>query len=336
MDIIFIWLQFAVVTALIFFTSKFLARSVDVIAFKTGLGRAFLGVVLLASATSLPELGTGISSISIVGDPDLAAGDAFGSNLVNLLIIGLMDLWWRNGPILNAFGNSVVMVATLGILVIGAATIAITFHSSTGLFATWFLSPFSILMMATFVIGLYLIYKFEQTERTERKAEDTDYSNAKLPLEIGVYLLSATVIIASAVWLAFTGESIAEEMGWGTSFVGTQFLALSTSLPEMGASFAALRIRAPELAVSNVLGSNLFNMGFVLWADDLAYSGGTFWTAISEIHSMTAVLAIVMTAVVIIALVRRNRRRPTRFWTYEAVTLIALYALASVLIFYLS
>ena len=121
-----------------------------------------------------------------------------------------------------------------------------------------------------------------------------------------------------------------------TSFVGTQFLALSTSLPEMGASFAALRIRAPELAVSNVLGSNLFNMGFVLWADDLAYSGGTFWTAISEVHSMTAVLAIVMTAVVIIALVKRNRSRPSRFWTYEAVTIIALYALASVLIFYLS
>ena len=336
MDIIFIWLQFAVVTALIFFTSKFLARSVDVIAFKTGLGRAFLGVVLLASATSLPELGTGISSISIVGDPDLAAGDAFGSNLVNLLIIGLMDLWWRNGPILNAFGNSVVMVATLGILVIGAATIALTFHSSTGLFATWFLSPFSILMMATFVIGLYLIYKFEQTERTERKAEDADYSNAKLPVEIGVYLISAAVVIASAVWLAFTGERIADEMGWETSFVGTQFLALSTSLPEIGASFAALRIRAPELAISNVLGSNLFNMGFVLWADDLAYSGGTFWTAISEVHSMTAILAIVMTAVVIIALVKRNRSRPSRFWTYEAVTIIALYALASVLIFYLS
>ena len=100
-----------------------------------------MGVVLLASATSLPELGTGISSISIVGDPDLAAGDAFGSNLFNLLIIGLMDLWWRNGPVLNAFGTTAVMVATLGILVIGAATLAITFHSASGLFATWPYKP---------------------------------------------------------------------------------------------------------------------------------------------------------------------------------------------------
>ena len=161
------------------------------------------------------SLALGSVPISIVGDPDLAAGDAFGSNLVNLLIIGLMDLWWRNGPVLNAFGTAAVMVATLGILVIGAATIALTFHNSSGLFATWPLSPFSVLMMATFLIGLYLIYKFEQTERTERKEEDTDYSNAKLPVEIGVYLVSAAVVIAAAVWLAFTGERIAEEMGLG-------------------------------------------------------------------------------------------------------------------------
>ncbi|MCH9009407.1 MAG: sodium:calcium antiporter, partial [Chloroflexi bacterium] len=117
------------------------------------------------------------------------------------------------------------------------------------------------------------------------------------------------------------------------SFVGTQFLAFSTSLPELAASFAAIRINAPELAISNVLGSNLFNMGFILFMDDVALTGAPLWTAISGIHMLTAAIAILMTSVIVIALMNRPRNRPSRFWTVEAVILIGLYLLSSVLVF---
>ena len=71
-------------------------------------------------------------------------------------------------------------------------------------------------------------------------------------------------------------------MGWEASFVGTQFLAISTSLPEFAASYAAVRIGAPDLAIANLLGSNLFNMGFVLFIDDVAYVDGPLWTGIAQ------------------------------------------------------
>ena len=141
--------------------------------------------------------------------------------------------------------------------------------------------------------------------------------------------------MGTAVWLAHTGDQLAEEMGWEASFVGTQFLALSTSLPELAASFAAIRLNAPELAISNLLGSNLFNMGFVLFLDDVAYTDGALWATVSEVHVFTAIAAILMTTVVIISLVNRQQDRPARFWTVEAVLLIGLYIAASLLVFYI-
>ena len=147
------------------------------------------------------------------------------------------------------------------------------------------------------------------------------------------YLVSAAVIIGAAVWLARTGEAITHAMGWEASFVGTQFLALSTSLPELAASFAAIRINAPELALGNLLGSNLFNMGFVLAMDDLVLVGSPLWSAISPVHAVTAVFAILMTSVVVIALVVRREERRKSFLTMESGVHIALYVVASAMVF---
>ncbi len=113
MPIALLWLQLAGVTIIILTASHFLAKSADIISFKTGLGQSLIGVGLLATATSLPELGTGVSSVTFVGAPDLAAGDAFGSNLFNLLIIGLLDIFWRNGPILTAVSTTALLVGAL-------------------------------------------------------------------------------------------------------------------------------------------------------------------------------------------------------------------------------
>ena len=134
--------------------------------------------------------------------------------------------------------------------------------------------------------------------------------------------------------LAHTGEGLAEAMGWERSFVGTQFLALSTSLPELAASVAAIRIMAPELAITNLLGSNLFNMGFVLFLDDAAYIDGPIWTAVSPIHALTAAIAVLMTMVVLIPVVSKAKTSIGRVVTLESSLLISLYVIASLLVFY--
>ena len=141
MTVALLWLQLAGAAVVILGASSFLAKSADIIAFKTGLGRAFIGVVLLATATSLPELGTGLASVTYLGEPDLAAGDAFGSNLFNLLIIGLLDLFWRRGPILTSVSTSSVVVGTLGIVIIAVAGLTIAIHTTSMTISTWYISP---------------------------------------------------------------------------------------------------------------------------------------------------------------------------------------------------
>lgn len=336
-----LWIQLLLTAGLILFASNFLAKSADIIALRTGLGRSFVGVVLLATATSLPELGTGVSAITIVGEPDLAVGDAFGSNLFNLFIIGLLDLFWRNMgvPILNSVSLTSVLVGILGILVISVTVLAVYFHEQlpTGSITGWFVSPVTIILFAFFLFSMYMIYRFAQSD-SQKQGEDAEdakesYESENLFRAGVTYVIAAAVIICSAIWLAYTGEGIAHAMHWEASFVGTQFLAFSTSLPELAASLAALRINAPELAITNVLGSNLFNMGFILTIDDLALVGQPLWSSVSSIHVATALFAIFMTCVVLVGLIVRTRRRPTKLITYESAALIALYAAASLYVY---
>ena len=335
MPIALLWLQLAGATIIILTASHFLAKSADVISFKTGLGHSLIGVVLLATATSLPELGTGVSSVTLVDSPDLAAGSTFGSNLFNLMIIGLLDIFWRNGPILTTVGTSAILVSVLGIGVIVIAGSAIVIHSMTTTTSTWPISPVSVVLIIAFAGALFMIYRFERAQDDIEIEANVEYAEASGTAATMMYLMSAGVIVGSAIWLAQLGDSVAEEMGLEASFVGTQFLAVSSSLPELATSIAAIRINAPNLAISNLLGSNLFNMGFVLFVTDAAFTEGALWSNVSPIHTLTSIVAVIMTGVVIIALINRCRTRPNRFWTFEAVMLIGLYVVASILVFQL-
>ena len=342
MDLALLWLQLGATAAVILIASQFLARSADTVAEKTGLGRSFVGVVMLATATSLPEMGTGISAIVLVDAPDLAAGDAFGSNLFNLMIIGLADLYWRNGPVLTAVRFTSIVVAALGAGLIALAIGTIYVHNATDAMSTWYISPVSVVMIVAFLAAMLLVYRHSQggdpsvqAEAAEAEAH-ANYADQSLPKAFVVYFVSAAVVVAAAVWLAMTGDEVAHAMGWEASFMGTQFLAISTSLPEIATSFAALRLNAPDLAITNVLGSNLFNMGFVLFVDDLVYSQGVVWSNVSEVHILTGLIAILMTAVVIVAVLTRPRAKLGGVWTLEGAGLVAAYVGASVLIFALA
>ena len=338
MPIALLLLQLAAATTVILLVSQFLTKSADVIAEKTGLGRSLIGVVLLATATSLPELGTGISSIAVVGAPDLAAGDAFGSNLFNLLIIALLDFTWRNGPLLNAVSPIPKLVGGLSAGLIALASISVFLGGNSLSILGTRLSPLSIALLVMFAAAIFATYRYGMPREEESSADRpaARYADARMSSATMTYLVAAVVIVVAAVSLAKTGDSLAEEMGWEASFVGTLFLAFSTSLPELATSFAAIRLKAPELAITNLLGSNMFNMGFVLFLDDAAYTEGALWGAISRVHSLTGALAIAMTLVVIAALVVRPRRRPGKYWTYESAGLVAIYLTASVLVFNLA
>ena len=280
-------------------------------------------------------MGTGVSSVTFFDAPDLAAGDAFGSNLLNLLIIGLLDLISRKDPILTMVNATAALVGALGIGMIAIAVSGIVIHSMTTTTSTWPISPVSIVLIIAFVFSVFMIYRFEMKQDDTEIEVNSEYAQVSGTAATMMFLASAGVILGSAIWLAQTGDNLAREMGWEASFVGTQFLAISTSLPELATAIAAIRLNAPALAISNLLGSNLFNMGFVLFVDDVAFTDGVLWSNVSQIHTLTGIIGVIMTIVVIVSLIHRVRTRPSKFWTFEAVALIALYIVASLLVFQL-
>ena len=340
-----LWFQLACATGIILAGAHFLTRAADAISIRTGIGHSFIGVVLLATATSLPELGTGISSIQL-NQPDLAMGAAFGSNMFNLLLIPLIDLYWRRGPILAMVHDTSKLIAWLGIAVIALGVFAVLAPEMAPILTRGRLSPLTWLIFAAFWVAMYILYR-RSTVGDEKQAEAKQDTLA-LPAAVGLYSAAALTVVAGAVWLARVGDSLAVTYHWDASFVGTQFLALCTSLPELATSFAALRIGAPALAVSNVLGSNLFNMGFVIYFNDLAYPD-SIWPAISNVHAFTGAVAILMTLITIAAMRFRQSQLRSRGFepdnaptTYgpragyaEAVSLVAIYLIASVIVFHM-
>ena len=324
------WIQLIVAAAVILFTSKYLAKSADNIATKTGLGRSFVGVVLLATATSLPELGTGINAVSRLDAPDLAAGDVFGSNIFNLLIVVVLDAYWRNRSFLGSVYKSTWITASLSISLIVLALIAL-WNPGESSISIGNVGLLSYVMIIFFVFSMLIIYKQDknQMDHLPEKSDNDTSKTTTLTKSFLVYLVSATLIIISSIFLSGAGEEIAHIMNWGESFVGTQLLALSTSLPELATSIAAVRLKAPELAITNLLGSNLFNTGIVLFVDDLFYSNGPIWDNLSNAHIFNGAIAIVMTLVIVTVILIKPRNKTFKFISLESVILASCYLIAT-------
>ena len=330
MEIAAAFLKFAVCSAIIIIAGTKLSKYGDVISEKTGLSGVWIGVVMMATATSLPELITGSSAIALVGAPDLALGDAFGSNLFNLLVIAMLDLVSRGRPILSQVRLAHIVSASLGILLIGTAVASIFLSTIFALPALGWVGIYSPLLVLLYIVGIRLVYTFEKrgVQRfLDKEAAVMRYEDLSLRLAVVGYLIAAAFIIGAGTWLAFVGEEIAHLTSLGTTFIGTLLLATTTSLPEAVVSMTALRLGARDMAVANMLGSNLFNMGIVLAVDDVVSINGPLMALVDVQHVFTGLIAIVMSAVVIVGVIFRSERTDRVALRWETVTLITIFLL---------
>jgi cation:H+ antiporter len=324
-----VWVKFAICLAVILVAGSRLSKYGDVIAVKTGLGRVWVGVVLLAAITSLPELATGISSVALVGKPDLTLGDLFGSNLINLAVIAIIDVLYTRGPVLQYLGSGIVLAAILSTLLIAAAATFIYIAqnvSSLGIFG--YIGLYSPILLCLYLLVQYMLFRFQRTQQgqpPDNGSVTAGYEDVSLKRVSTFFGIAALATIAAGTWLGFIGDELSQVTGLKASFVGTIFLAICTSAPEVVVSISALRLGALEMAVGNVIGSNLFNMGIVIFVDDLFYTTGPILSYASMDHTGTALFAILMSCVVIIGLIFRPRFWP-RIWVgIDTAVLVLLY-----------
>ncbi|HEX3034293.1 MAG TPA: sodium:calcium antiporter, partial [Thermodesulfobacteriota bacterium] len=259
--IMMIWIQFITCTLVILFSGKNLSKYGDIIAEKTGLGKTVIGIVLMASVTSLPELITGISSVSIFDVPNIAMGDVLGSCMFNILIIAFLDI--ISGPlsISTRTHQGQVLTAGFGIVLLGLVSTGIVVNAR--ILAIGWIGIYSLAFIGLYIIAVRIVLLYEKkrmAEFVEEIAEELRYQSVSKTKAFLLYGLNALLIIGAATYLPHIGEEIAEITGLGQTFVGNIFIAVSTSLPEVVTSVAALKIGAVDMAVANLFGSNLFNI----------------------------------------------------------------------------
>jgi cation:H+ antiporter len=329
-----IWVQFAAAALVIVLAGVRLARYGDVLGEKSGLGRSWIGVVLLAATTSLPELFTGFGATALAALPDIALGDVLGSCMFNLLILSLMDAITPE-PISARAHQGHALSIGFGLLLVGIAGVGLA--ADHRLPAIGWIGLYSPVLIVVYFLAMRVIFTHERQRRareTQEVAEELRYGDTTLRSAVLHYSVAAVAVVGAALWLPQLGAELARQTGLGEAFVGSLFIAIATSLPEVVVSLTAVRIGAVDLGIGNVLGSNLFNL-LILGLDDLFYRRGPLMADVGASHGISIVAIVMMNALFLIGLTYKVMTK--RFLvTWDTGAIAAVYVMAVALSYLLA
>ena len=327
-------LQFLLCAALIGSAGYVLCQSADRIAQATGLTGGWIGLALLATVTSLPELASGISAVTVMDAPNLAVGNALGACVFNLVFLVVIDALQRKQPIYRRASAAHLLSAAFGVVMLGFVAMSLLLPAATP--TMLHLGMYSPVLLALYLLALRSVFAHEQALRPQDEAiptaESPPESRSELKREWRRFGLAAAVVLAAGSWLPSIADQLAQTMGWSRSFVGTLFMAFVTTLPEIAVTLSALRLRALDMAIGNLLGSNLFNVA-ILAIDDLFYTRGPLLIDASPVHGGTAIAAVVMSGLVMVGLVMRPQGSELRVLSWVSAGLLATYLFNAALVF---
>ena len=328
-----VWIEFLLCVLAIGFAGVKLSRYGDAIADKTGLGGSWVGVLMMASVTSLPELVTGVSSVTVAGTPNIAVGDVLGSCVFNLLLIVALDFLSREESVYRRASQGHILSGGFGIMLIGIAGLNLLLAAKGGSLSLGYVGLYTPVILILYMVSMRSVFLYE-TEQVEKfiEAEADAYPDLTLRTAVIRYLAAAAVVLVAGAALPFVAKTMAVEMGWHQSFVGTLFVAFVTSLPEMVVTVAALQLGAVDMAIGNLFGSNLFNIA-ILAVDDIFYLQGPLFDAVSSTHAISAFSAIMMTGVAIVGLLYRPRTRVLKTVGWVSIFLFTVYLINSYILY---
>jgi cation:H+ antiporter len=327
-----LWLQFLACTGVIVIAGTYLSKYGDIIAHKTGLGRTWIGVVLIASVTSLPELVTGASSVAVFDVPDIAAGNVLGACMLNLLMIPILDLLGGSIPLSTRVHEGHVLTAGFAILMLGLVSLSLVIGDR--LPAVGWMSASSFALAAIYLIAMRTIFVYERRRIAaflKEMAEEVEYRNVSGKRAYLTFGTNTLLIMAAASYLPGLGEEIAASTGLGETFVGSVLIAFSTTLPELVVSISAVMIGATDMAVGNLFGSSVFNV-FILALDDALYTTGPLFASVSKDHAVSSLSAIIAFSIAIIGLVYRGDKKFIPF-AWDSLAILGIYALTLSLLY---
>lgn len=321
------WFEFALCAVLIGVAGSQLSRYGDIIAEKTDMGATWIGLLLMATVTSLPELVTGVSAVTLTLTPDIAVGNVLGACVINLAMLVVLDLLDRSGSVYTRASQGHILSAGFGVILAGFVGINLLFAQHGWDYRIGVVGLYSPFIVVVYLVAMRTLFRYERRNRAQFVEEKVErYRNVSLRQAAVRYALAALVVVGAGLWLPTVGAHLAAAMGWEQTFVGTLFVAFATTLPEMTVTVAALRLGALDLAVSNLLGSNLFNL-LIIAIDDFFYRPGPLLSHVSAAHTVSALSIVMMSAVAIVGLLYRPTGRVFKAVGWASLVLLTLYLL---------
>ncbi|QAS53651.1 sodium:calcium antiporter [Halobacillus litoralis] len=310
-----VFILFALSAFVVVLAAIQLNRFGDVISRKSALSGAVVGTFLIAGATSLPELTTSLTAVYI-DNPDIAVGNMLGSNVFNLLILAVVDMFYRRKRMFNSVDRRQHLPSAIaGIVFTLVIAASLLFNFNASLFN---IGIEMFVLVALYIVTMKFFNKGEEEEMDEAAATGRDYSLRAA--SIG-FAICALVVFGAGSALSIFGDQLAQQTGMSSSFVGSFLIAASTSLPELVTVLVAFKLANYGMAVGSILGSNLFNLQ-LLAVTDVFYQKGAILSALTSSHLPIALLSIVMLVLTVFTL---NRKPKENSLYYAAPSLIIIF-----------
>lgn len=319
-------LVFATAALAVWFGGSSLARYVDAITDRTGLGQAFMGMLLLGGITSLPELAA-VSTSAATGNASLAINNLLGTASINLVLLAVADVYFgrealtavaarpstlMQGVLSMLLATIVAMIATVGDVALFGVGVGATVVAIACLAALWLSSQFERRHVWETVGG----------DEEEEEANEDERSTIRLSVLIAG---CALLILAAGFLLSTTADAIATKTGMAAGLVGFVLVGFSTSLPEISSIVGALRLRRYQMAIGDIFGTNIFNI-LLIFVADAVYRGDPVLSQAGRFEVIGAILAVLMTGIFIVGLLERKDRTILRMG-YDSLAALVTFAI---------
>ena len=256
------------------------------IATKFGIPQLIIGLTIVAMGTSAPEAAVSITAAA-AGNADITIGNVVGSNILNIFVI--LGLTALVNPVVVQKSSLIVDIP----VVIGITAMIFVMGLDGSI------SRFDAVIMLI-VLASYLVYLIWDAKRSkalglETNEDSEEIKNLSLPKSLIFTVIGLALIVAGSNCVVEGATFIAEKAGLSERFIGLTIVALGTSLPELFTSVTAAMKKNSDIAVGNILGSNIFNILFVVGLSGLIIpvpfqSAFRFDTIVSEIAAILLLL----------------------------------------------
>ncbi len=259
---------YLLLAAALVYLSAELGDLVDLLDKKTSMASAFIGGVLLAAVTSLPEMFTSLTSVISIGKPGLVIGNILGSNLFNVFALGVVCLLFmanlRKSKVTAS--HKITMTSALGAYILLTATIFVGDSSQV----------LGVSMISLFIFMLYC-WSIRSMSTDEDTGSDEDTSSLTLKQVVIRFVLFAVLLVTASIVITYLSDLLSSQFGWGATYAGALLLGIVTSLPELISCIVLAKKGNFNAVIGNIVGSCMFNFAILLMAD-IAYTGGSIYT----------------------------------------------------------